>query len=64
MARKSDINRKSDFLLLRNLSPCQREYLEDVAASETIHTKRTLSLSMLVSRIIREKMISQGWNCD
>ncbi|MDR1864086.1 MAG: hypothetical protein LBR08_00770 [Bacteroidales bacterium] len=63
MGRKVSCNRKTDRLTLRNLSPCQREFIEEKAAVETVRRGYVVSISSVISKIIRERMKSEQFSC-
>jgi hypothetical protein len=63
MGRKSNCERKGNGVLIRNLSECQREYIGEMAAIESIRKGRVISQSAIVARIVREKMESDGYAC-
>jgi hypothetical protein len=50
-------------MTIRNLSTCQREYVEEKAAIESIKKGRVVSQSAIIAMIVREKMENEGYQC-
>ena len=64
MGRRISSNKKYTQLRLYNVSPCMREFIEDSAQSQSVHYGRQISITKIISDIIRKEMKSLGWECD
>jgi len=63
MGRKININRKRNWLIIRDFTPCQRQYLAEMAERETAKNKVVVGLSKMASRIIHKYMELEGYEC-
>jgi len=64
MGRKTNCLRKDNSLKCRNLSDCQRNYIEEQAAIKTIERGYVISQSAIISEIIGEKMRKENFFCE
>ena len=64
MGRRIENKKKYTGLTLYNVSPCMREFIEDSAQSQSVHYGRQISITKIISDIIRKEMKELGWECD
>ena len=63
MGRRVNFIRKRNELKIRNFSPCQWNYLKDIAAMESHKRNRVVGLSEMTAKIIFENMQREGYLC-
>ena len=51
-------------MTLRVKSDCMREFIDDTAQSESIIANRQISISDVVCRIIKRRMLELNWECE
>ena len=64
MGRRIWSKKKYTEIKLYNVSPCMREFIEETAQSRSVQSGRQISMSNVVSCIIRKRMIELGWDCE
>jgi hypothetical protein len=64
MGRKSQCNRRTNYVKCRNLSACQREYITGTAAVATVGRGYVVSESAIIAEIIGEKMRKENFSCE
>ena len=64
MARNFSNNRKENKILHVIPSNCMMEYITDAALSRKVELGRFVSRSEIINKIVRSKMIDDGWECE
>ena len=64
MARPFSKKRKQNRISFYIGSDCMREFIQETAQSKSVLHGRYISMSKVMSEIIREKMNELGWDCN
>jgi hypothetical protein len=63
MGRKVNCFRKNNDAHVYRMTPCQHEFVEELAAMESIKRGRVVGKSEIIKMIVGERMRGEGYAC-